>query len=123
MATTKIRLGNAIGSNIIEDLDADATAENDVNGGAATIHEIYVDNSANTAASSYVKLYDNAAPTVGTTAPNFVVRARLARKIRVYTSPGLGHATTNLSIAGLNAGGTAGTTGPTSDVIVRVRIS
>jgi hypothetical protein len=122
MATTKIGLGNAIGSTIIEDTDADATAENDVNSGAATVHEIYIDNLNNTV-STYLKLWDNAAPTVGTTAPEFIVRGRKSRKTRVYLTPGLGHAMTNLSLAALTAAGTAGTTSPTNDVIARVRIS
>lgn len=123
MATTKTNLGNAIGSTILEDSDANATAEDDMASGFTTLHEIYVDNTANSSAASYFKLYDSAAPTVGTTAPDYVIRARQARKIRVYTTPGLGHAFTNLSSAGLTTAGTAGTTGPTSDVVGRVRVS
>lgn len=123
MATTKIGLGNSIGTTIYEDTDANATSEDDVAGGAATLHEIYVDNTGNSAAATYFKICDSAAPTVGTTTPIFCVRARAARKIRVYTTPGLGHAITNLSMFAVTTAGTAGTTGPTNDVVARVRVS
>jgi len=123
MATTQIGLGNSIGTKWIEDLDADATSEADTNSGAATIHEVYVDNTGNTAA-SFLKLYNAAAPTIGTTAPDIIIRSRASIKTRVYMTPGLGHAfATGLSMACVTAAGTAGTTSPTSDVVARVRVS
>ena len=123
MTTTKISLGNAIGTFIIEDLDADATGEDDVNSGAATVHEIFIDNTGNSAAATFLKLYDNTNPTVGTTDPEFILRGRAGIKTRVYCTAGIGHAMTNLSLAAVTTAGTAGTTSPTTDVIARVRIS
>ena len=123
MANTKIGLGNSIGTRFVEFADLNATAENDVLSGAATLHEIYVDNTGNTAA-TFAKFYNAAAPTIGTTAPDIIVRSRASVKTRVYMAPGLGISfATGLSGAGLTAAGTAGTTGPTNDVVARVRVS
>ena len=107
-------------TNEVLDSDCDATAENDVRSGAATVFYVFIDNTANTAI-SYFKAWNNAAPTVGTTAPDMVLPCPASARI-TYWFGGEGMATfaTALSIACVTTAGTAGTTSPTNDVTVRI---
>ena len=112
----------------LSDFDNDTdNAFDAISNGATTLYGLDVDNSANTA-QNYVKLYNASAPTIGTTAPDFihyiagtttgVVTGEGAyddgRYWHVWV-PGLRLAT-NLSGACVSAGGTAGTTDPTNAV-------
>lgn len=108
---------NQIATKLIYDADADGTAENDMTGTSGVLYMVDIDNSANGSA-SYLKLYDAAAPTVGTTAPDWIFKvAASVRRVLAITE---GFAFTNLSMACVTAGGTAGTTNPTSNVLVRL---
>lgn len=98
-----------------------ATADDAVVGAAAKVASIYVDNSANSAA-SYVCLYDNADPTVGTTVPDEVIYVRAGKKRWInYVDDKLEFGTA-ISVACKTAGGTAGTTSPTSTVTMRMTV-
>lgn len=109
------------GLTIVADTTSDATPANDQRSGATTVYLIEVDNTANVAA-TYTKFYDAAAPTVGTTAPDLVLKTP-AGKRRIFPIPhGLAFST-GLSFASVTAGGTAGTTSPTSATPVRVACS
>jgi hypothetical protein len=105
------------GAALVVDTDAAATAVN-VKAGSTVLYEIELDNSAN-AAASYLKLYNATAPTIGTTVPDFIVFAPAATRISLVLPAGLTFGT-GLSYACVTAGGTAGTTPPTSDVIARI---
>lgn len=122
MAVTSTPLSNPIGAAIIYDSDSDGTGENDVRGGATTVYQVDVDNSAN-AAASYTKLYNSASPTIGTTAPDFVLMTPASvRRVHTLGLEGVAFGT-GLSFATVTAGGTAGTTNPTSNVLVRILCS
>lgn len=122
MSVTTTPLSNPVGANIVTDTTSNATSEDDVRGGATTVYMVDVDNTAN-AAVSYVKLYDSAAPTVGTTAPDFVFKVTAStRKVFVLDMSGVAF-TTGLSFATVTAAGTAGTSSPSSSVIVRILTS
>jgi hypothetical protein len=58
---------------VVYDADADEVAENDVRGGPCTVYGVAIDNSQADAAPMFLKLYDNIAPTVGTTDPDEVI--------------------------------------------------
>ena len=121
MAVTIIPLALAGAIKIIRDADCDATAENNVADGAATIYAITVDNTAN-AAIEYVKLYNSAtAITVGTTDPDVILMVPVS-VVRSYIFRNSLSMSTGLSFAAVTAGGTAGTTGPTSAMIVNIVI-
>jgi len=107
-----------IGTKLIKDTDANATAENDVTGAAGSIYMIDIDNTANAVDAAYLKIYDNASPTVGTTDPDFIIKVPVNERRQVVCPDGLDF--TNLSFAVLNAGGTGGTTAPASAVIVQM---
>lgn len=102
---------------LIVQTSATATADNDVANGAITLSVVDVDNTAN-AAAAYLKLYDHAAPTVGTTPPDVVLRVAAGQRRAAVWPEGL--AFTALSFACVTAGGTAGTTSPASAVPVRL---
>lgn len=118
MAVTTTPLSNPVASALVIDTDADATSENDVRSGASTVYLVDIDNASNSAV-TYIKFYNAASPTVGTTAPDMILIAAASTRV-VYSIP-QGHSFgTALSFAGLTTGGTAGTTSPTSNVTVRI---
>jgi hypothetical protein len=103
---------------LIVQSSATATPDNDVANGALTVTLVDVDNTANGAAACYLKCYDHAAPTVGTTAPDVILKVPAGQR-RVCCWPE-GLAFTKLSVACVTAGGTAGTTSPAAAVPVRI---
>jgi hypothetical protein len=112
---------NPIATRLILQTTATAASNNDVVGAPCTLYTVDVDNTAN-AASSYVKLYNNASPTVGTTTPDLVVFVTSGVR-RQYVIPEGVSFTTSLSFACVTVGGTAGTVSPSSPVIVRILAS
>jgi hypothetical protein len=124
MAVTTTPLSSPIATKLLKDTDSDATAEADVLSGTGTIFMVTIDNTANGAV-SYTKIYDAASATVGTTAPDFILRTTASTKQTfVFGAPGSGVAlTTGLTFATVTAAGTAGTTSPTSNVIVEIMAS
>lgn len=105
---------------VIQDVDADATSENNVGDGACSVYAVVIDNNLN-AAVTYVKFWDNAIPTVGTTAPDMILPCDLSDRVAYVFRLGIPFATA-LSMAALTAGGTAGVTGPTLDVKVTLYV-
>lgn len=109
---------NPVGSKLVVETSCNATADNNVTGASGKIYAIDVDNSANSADTAFLKIYDTAAPTVGTTAPDHIVRVLPTQRRQVVIPEGLDF--TALSFACVKAGGTAGVTAPASPVIVRM---
>jgi len=82
-----------------------------------------VDNSLN-AATSYLKLYNDAGPVVvGTTVPTLVIPATLGQTERWTNLDGYAFATALSFACVTDGGGTAGTTSPASNVTVRILCS
>lgn len=115
MAITITPLGLDGALKMIADTDIDGTAENNVNAGAATLLMADLDNAANGAV-SYFKGYNNAAPTVGTTAPELILMLPASGRRSFYFYGGLTIFATALSFCAVTTAGTAGTTNPTSNV-------
>ena len=93
---------------------------------SATVYSVTVDNSANTMADSYVKLWNVASGsvTVGTTDPDEVIFVKAsAIDTRIfYTGAAPGKLfNTALTAACVTTGGSAGSTSPTNPVVVSVR--
>jgi len=107
-----------VGSKLIKNTDVGATASNDVTGTSGTIYTIEIDNTANGVDAAHFKIYDNASPTIGTTVPDWEFKIAVNQKRNIVCPGGLDF--TNLSFACVTAGGTAGTTAPTSAVIVNL---
>lgn len=107
-----------VGSKIIVQTVADATANNDVTGTVGSIYQIQIDNTANSDNSAYLKIFDNAAPVIGTTAPDFIFKCPANTKIDIAVIAGL--AFNNLSFIAVTTGGTTGAVAPTNPVIVKM---
>jgi len=89
-----------------------------VKASSTVVYEIEVDNTANGAA-SYLKLWNTGTVTVGTTVPDWVIMIPASVKRTLVMPDGITFATA-LSVACTTAGGTTGSTGPTSDVAVKI---
>lgn len=107
-----------VGNKLVVDTDCNATAKNSVTGAAGTAYQIDIDNSGNAIEAVFFKIYDNAAPTVGTTAPDFIIKVPANQRRGMAIPEGLDF--NNLSIACVTAGGTAGITDPSVAVTVRL---
>ena len=116
MTATSVTLGS-YGLHVNDDVDE---TEDDVDSGAGVLHEIEIDNTLN-AAVTYVKLWDGTAgsTTPGTTAPDFIFRVAAGVKRTFVIPEGAAYATA-LCVGAVTTPGTAGTTGPTSAVSVRI---
>jgi len=119
--TTGSVASSYIGTTIIEDTDANDTVETAASSGG-TLYQVYISNT-NNSGQVYIKLYEATAGsvTLGTTPPSFIFPC-LAANTRQFDFPtGLSFAS-NLSFACTTEPGTAGTTAPTNDVLVRLTI-
>jgi hypothetical protein len=107
-----------VGTKLIVNDDADETSNNSVTGASGSIYQLEIDNTNNSDNPAYLKIYDNASPVVGTTAPDFIFKAAISKTMSLAIPSGLPF--NSLSFAVVVSGGTAGTTGPTNPVIVRM---
>jgi hypothetical protein len=99
-----------VGTKLIKETAAGATPDTDVTGAAGTLYTGEVDNTGNAGTSAYLKIYNAAAPAVGTTAPDLIIQAKPSQR-QTFALP-LGWAFTNLSFACVTSPGTAGSTAP-----------
>ena len=119
MAVSVIDIATPAGLKKYRDTDLQAT-KTAIDTTSGTIHSIVIDNSAN-AAVSYLKLWDAASGdvTVGTTAPDWVEKVAASTKRTIVMHEGAAYATA-LTAACVTTAGTAGTTDPTSSVVVEI---
>ena len=111
-----------INSVTVVQTDATVVADNDITGGAnLTLTTIEIDAATNTTVNAvYLKFYDSGSPTVGTDAPEMQLPMAVNTRGAFQISGG-GYTFVNaISMACVQEAGTAGTTSPTQDVIVRV---
>jgi hypothetical protein len=124
MAITQIEIGTPSNEYIFTDT-AMGTSVDGIKVSSAKLYAVTIDNSANLAAASYVKLYNALTGNVslGTTAPDEVIYvpagAVVTRNYWTGAAPGVTFGTA-LSAACVTTGGTAGVTPPVSSVIVSV---
>jgi hypothetical protein len=96
-----------------------------VKGSAATLYYIFIDNTLNSGAATYVRLWNTAAGsvTVGTTVPDMVLYVPGGDTLTYIpyqnASPGMSFSTA-LSAAAVTTGGTAGNSAPSSNVPVTI---
>ena len=119
MAIFKYPLSILSGLISFQDLDSDATPENNLNGGALTVYQVVIDNQLNPSLKVFTKFYNNAAPTIGTTAPDMIIKTPGGVSRTWFFLEGIPFATA-LSLATVTTGGTGGVTSPTSDVTVTI---
>ena len=107
-----------VGTKLVVDTDANAVPKTSVTGAAGSIFQVDVDNSGNGDNAAYLKIYDDPAPTVGTSAPAQIVKCPVNTRLAWVCPDGL--AFNDLSFAVVIEPGTAGTTAPTSAVTVKM---
>lgn len=118
MSLSVTQIATPLGSKLVQETAAGVSPKNNVTGASGAIYMIEYDNSAN-AATAFLKLYDHAAPTVGTTAASLVIpiaasaRRAIAMPEGLPFSVGISFAVTALADQG-NTGA------PTGNVIVRL---
>lgn len=118
MALTKTPIYGLPGDRYVVQTSATATPDNSVAGGAGLLLQVDIDNTGNLDA-VYVKLYDHAGPTVGSTPPEWVLKCPASVRRIFNCTPGSAFAT-NLSLACVTTGGTGGSTSPQNAVTVRL---
>lgn len=101
---------------------ANASSNNNVRGGATTVYLIRVDNSSNPSQIVYLLLYNNAAPTVGSTPPDAIIKVAGGAILETLWLVGVPFGTA-LSFACTTAGGLGGSSSPTNPVIVEIACS
>jgi hypothetical protein len=85
---------------------------------SAVLYELELDNTLNSAA-SYFKIFNTTSVTLGTTVPDWVILVPASVSRTMVVTSGLTFATA-LSYAATTAGGTAGSTAPTSNFAVKL---
>jgi hypothetical protein len=124
MSITQINVSSPTNEIVFNDSAMGNTADG-VKASSALVYSVTVDNSLNGGAASYVKLYNLASGSVvvGTTAPDEIIYVPAGAVItQVYwtsSAPGKTFGTA-LSAVCVTAGGTAGSTSPSSNVSVTI---
>lgn len=117
MALSTTPLAVPVGTEVVSDSALGSTPDTNVRNGPTTVFILICDNSLNIA-DTYLMLYDNVNPTVGTTAPTFTFCIRAGTQ-RVFVLDTRGSAfLTALSMAAATASN--GTTSPVSAFYVGV---
>lgn len=105
-----------ITSQMVKQTAVGATADNNITGSNATLYVLDATNNHSTA-TGWLKIFDDAAPTVGTTTPDIVIP--LAGNQRQVVTIAEGITSTNaISWAFVNAAGTGGTGAITGGALV-----
>jgi hypothetical protein len=119
MAVTTVDFDAPSGLSRYKNTDSNAT-KSGVKASSGAMYSIIIDNTGN-AAVTYLKLYDAASGdvTVGTTAPDWIIKVPASTKLEVLFPETIAFGTA-LTEASVTAGGTAGSTGPTTDVPVTI---
>ena len=109
MALTRTPSAENIQSQMGRQTAATATADENIFGDAPAVYAVHIDNASG--APAYVKLYDATAVTVGTTAPDLVFPVLASAQLVVSIVEGVTMSNA-VSLAGVTAAGTGGTTDP-----------
>lgn len=122
MAVTVAQRG-FVETNTFSDLDVDATPE-EIKTSSSTMFSIVADNSNNTV-KVYIKIYNvSSSPTVGTTAPNYVIPIAAGAVLRHAFNGGKGVTMdTGIFVACVTSDGTSGSTAPTNAVTAEIKTS
>ena len=104
---------------IVQDTDTNATATNDVFGGAKSIHTFRLDNSQNANEAVYFKFFNSSSVTLANDVPDMKVKVPTSTAIDVIVSDGLSF-TTGVSFVCMKeiADGTG--TDPSSTVVTTI---
>jgi len=112
--------GSYIGTHVIEaSVSNNAIQSGDDSSGQ--IYSVYIDNTSNNEA-MYLKIFEAAGPTLGTTDPSFLFSVAASSTIQYDFPQGIDY-TTALTFACVKENADDGETGPDSAMIVRITIN
>ena len=114
--TETVTIATNIGTYITKVTELDNTYAT-LRGAADTMYFVHVDNTKNTGEAVYVKFYDSATPTVGTTAPIMIIPCAPGKEFFIGKPVGWAFGTA-ITAACVTTGGTGGTTAPSNGVDV-----
>ena len=116
----KATYGTGLGDTYLELLKLGAVVQNNVYVGSVYVYAVEIDATKNPGEDTFLRMWDNVAPTNGTTAVDTMLPIPKARKIRFTFMQPLTFETA-LSVAVVRStGGQEGTDGPTQTVDVRI---
>jgi len=122
MAFVKNPVPGVLAANIFEDVAANATGQDNLLGGTGTLYMARIDNSANSAETVYLKMYDIANPTIGTSRP-IVILPCPASSTRQYNWPDGVVFTSYVSYAVVKTAGLQGSTSDNPSGVVKVYLA
>lgn len=100
----------------------DATANNDIFDTTGSVFQVDIDASLNSGEDVYLKFYDHATPTIGTTSAEMVLKGK-AGQVTSYLLPrGIPFGTAISVAVTQTAGGTEGVDSPSGTVDVRILV-
>jgi len=111
-----------LAANLIQVSPSDATPCLNVSGAPGLLYTVDIDNAGNPATDHYVKLYDDLAPTVGTSEPTWVFKVDAGQR-KQYVIPMGVPFTVGLSVATVTTPGMTGTVSPAATVSVWIATS
>jgi hypothetical protein len=119
MANTIVALGFPSAAFLWKETALGATVLS-IKAAAGTMYSLEIDNTQNSQAASYLKIFDSAgAITLGTTAPDDVIRVPASTKLLISLIAARAFSA-GLQLACVTAGGTAGVTAPSNSVPVQI---
>ena len=110
-----------LGDKLVYQGTATATADTDVTAAAASVYVVDIDNTLNSTP-VYLKLYDTASVTTGTTAIVGCYKGEPSSRTIYHITAGIAFGTA-LSFACTKEAGSAGSTSPTNSVVVRLIVT
>ena len=118
MALTTLTLTTRLGASFGKDTSANASAVT-FKGSSGTLQCVEIDNTAASSEDAYVKFYDHASPTVGSTSNDMTLFAPAGKKVAYQFSEGVAFGTA-ITMACVTTPGEGGTTALSTTVIVKV---
>jgi hypothetical protein len=120
MAFAKVTSGGNLSTFVVDSASVTAVPDNNLLATSATLYGVYISNASSQIV--YLKLYNHASPTVGTTAPDEQYPCP-AQGTRMYTiAEGTAYGTA-ISMACVQNKGTGGVLSPSAAVKVRLLVS
>jgi len=122
MSLLQTDVSNPLGAKVATESSGNASTVNQIDDTGGTIYQIEVSNLDGNAA-VFLKLWQgtNSTPTVGSDAPDHVIRCLAASTVSISYSGGLVYGTAVRAAVVEAAGGTEGTTDPTATVKYSIR--
>ena len=122
MALLKSDVSNPLGTLVATESQGLASSVTQIDDSGGTIYQIEINNSGNQS-DVYLKLYQGSGntPTVGSTAPDHIIKCLSASTVSVAYPDGLAYTVALFAAVVSGSGGTEGTTDPTGTVKYRIR--